>query len=468
MFQKQKSLHFTSKLSLLGLCFGFFMVMMDVTIVNVSVPSIGHQLNASLSSLQWIVNGYTLSFSCLLLSAGNLSDRFNTKKIFCIGLLGFVISSLGCGFARNTLLLICFRVLQGVFAALLVPTSLTLINRLYSNRADRAKAIGIWGALGGIAAASGPILGGLLTNFLGWPAIFYINVPIGLLGLWLTFRYVQFIRPKQTQGRKLDIFGQIVATTGIAVITFVLIEVGEIGWENPLILTGCIVFILAILLFLRIESISSHPMVPLDLFLSPNFSCSIFIGMILNIGFYGQLFILPIYFQEVRGYSALMTALAILPQPGLAAIASYLSGKLTSKIGPYKPTTIGLLVGALGFLLLSYLDDIRFSYVYIIVPLMAVGFGTAFTMPAVTVATINAVPNQRAGLASGTLNMSRQIGSLLGVALFGSIINRSNYFILNLFILNLRITLIISFFLFLCGILLNFLVRRLTYKGVLS
>lgn len=440
-----------SHLPLLALCFGFFMVIIDATIINVALPVIAQDLKGNLSDLQWIVAGYALTFACLLLTAGSLGDHIGTKQTFMAGLCLFVITSFGCGMANNFAVLILFRLLQGIGAALLVPTSLALIHASYEHPRDRAKAIGVWGGVGGIAAASGPIFGAVLATWFGWRAVFLINIPVGLLGVWLTMRYVVTIPPKKHDISHFDWGGQICSILSIASLAFGLIEAGRLGWGSTIVLVSFLVFILTFSVFLFIERRIASPMFPLHFFKINTFSVAIVVGMILNISFYGELFLLPLYLQEIRSYSILETGFALLPMTGVVAISSYFSGKVASHTGTKLPMIIGLLIGALGFLSLLLLKAQGPSYWILVLPLMALGFGIAFTMPAATIAAVSAVPENRAGLASGALNASRQIGSLLGVAIFGSIVSNMP------FVAGMHVTLILASLAFLVGCIMTFI-----------
>ncbi|HVV69250.1 MAG TPA: MFS transporter [Gammaproteobacteria bacterium] len=434
---------------LLALCLGFFMVIIDVTIVNVSLPIMQSSLGGNVSWLQWVVDGYTLTFACLLLSAGSLADRLGAKKAFQCGLLLFVLTSIGCALANAFWSLTAFRLLQGIAGAFLVPTSLALINGLYPDKKARAKAIGIWGSMGGIAAASGPILGGILTASFGWRAVFWVNVPIGLLAILLTAKYI--VHPPHNPSpiqTKFDFKGQITGIISIAALSFSLIETGNLGWSSSIVLIGFLIFFITFNAFLWIEYHTKFPMLPLGLFKSTEFSIAIVIGMIINFGLYGELFTLPLYFHQMKTYSVLQIGLAILPLTGIVTVASYVSGKVISTEGSKLPMLIGLIIGALGFAALLITDK-NTAYYWLILPLAAIGFGTAFTMPAATITAIQVAPENRAGIASGTFNASRQLGSLLGVALFGTIIASSTHFMTGM-----HITLIIGSALYFMGSLL--------------
>jgi len=401
------------------------MVIMDVTIVNVALPSMSKNLGGNISWLQWVVDGYTLTFACLLLSAGNLADRVGAKSTYLLGLILFTIASLTCGLSPNFLMLTLMRFLQGIGAALLVPTSLALINASYEHKKERAFAMGIWSAIGGIAGAAGPILGGVLVYYLGWRSVFFVNIPIGLAVFLLTKKYV--INPAPSGKGHFDLLGQSLAIISIAALAFSLIESGRMGFSSSIVIFSFVIFVVTFIAFLIVEDRSSSPMFPLHFFKSKTFSVSIVVGWILSFSSYGLFFVLTLYFQHIRNYSALATGFAFLPFLGTNSIGSYLGGKVTSNIGPRLPMIIGLFIGAVGYFILLILNK-HTPYFMMILPLIAMGFGVAFTIPGATVATVHSAPDGRAGIASGALNASRQIGSLMGVAIFGTIITLSKNF----------------------------------------
>ncbi len=413
------------QLPLVALCLGFFMIMMDATVVNTALPDIGRDLSATVSGLQWVLDGYTLIFACLLLSAGSFGDKLGARRVFLLGLVLFTAASVVCGLAPTLGVLNGARVAQGIGAALALPTSLALINASYPDRAQRARAIGVWGGLGGVAAGLGPVLGGILTSWLGWPAIFYINVPIGIAAIMLTLRYVVAPAPKTRAA--LDPLGQVLAVVTVAGLAYGLIEGGAEGWTSPVVVGAFVVAALGGVGFVAVEGHHHDPMLPLGLFRNREFTGSILIGAAINIGFYGELFLLSLYFQQVRHYSPLLAGLALLPQPGIASLASWLGGRHTARRGARPVMLIGLTVGSLGLLAMA-LSGTHSPYWLLVVPLLAIGFGTAYTMPAATAATIEAAPSGQVGIASGALNSSRQIGSTLGVAVFGTLVATTGAF----------------------------------------
>jgi DHA2 family methylenomycin A resistance protein-like MFS transporter len=251
------------RLPLVALCLGFFMIMMDATVVNTALPDIGHDLHASVSGLQWVLDGYTLIFACLLLSGGSLGDRLGSRRVFLAGLVVFTAASVACGLASTLAVLNGARVTQGVGAALTLPTSLALINASYQDRAERARAIGVWGGLGGVAAGLGPVLGGILTSWVGWSAIFYVNLPIGIAAIALTRRYVVAPAPKERTG--LDLPGQVLGVLAVAGLAYGLIEGGAQSWVSTEMVTAFGVAVLAGTGFVVVERRRREPMLPLGL-----------------------------------------------------------------------------------------------------------------------------------------------------------------------------------------------------------
>ena len=412
----------TSYKPLLALCIGYFMVMLDIMAVNVAIPDMASSMHISLANLAWIVDAYTLTFASLLLSMGNISDRYGAKKVFQTRLFIFVLASFLCGIANNYQLLIFYRLLQGASAALLVPSSLSLVNSSYSDKAETAKAIGIWATLAGIAAASGPVIGAVLTSWFNWRAIFFINIPFGIIGLLLTKKWVKTPKNKNIN-HGFDFLGQVTGILTIAILAYGLIEVGSHGWVSPVVLTSSIVFVLSFILFVSIEWIVPQPMLPLNLFRSPDFSKSIIACCLFNLVFYGELFLLPMYFHHSRSYSILLSGLAVLPQMILASLGSYLSGRTINKFGTKHIMIAGVSLGVVGFVSLFFAIKYSYDYIFFVLPLLLISAGASYTMPAATVAVIRSVVEEQTGIASGVFTACRQIGSLIGVALFGTLLS---------------------------------------------
>ncbi|MCF6776866.1 MFS transporter [Thiotrichales bacterium 19X7-9] len=442
------------KSSLSIICLGFFMVVMDVTIVNVALPSIKVALNTSMMGLEWVVDGYTLTFAAFLLIAGFLGGQYNTKRVFQFGIILFSLSSLGCGLSNSISQLVLLRVLQGIGAAFVLPNSLNLINQLSTDELQRTKLIGIWAAIGGVAAAIGPIVGGLLTELMSWRSVFLVNVPLGLICII----YIEKTIPTIILSSKrlnIDIIGQILGILSIAALAFALISVSNYGWLSAQSVIHFALFILLLIAFIYSQLKVQSPMFPIHLFKSKHFSIAMFIGLIMNIAFYGELFILPLYFHQQMGLSIAKTGFAMIPLMLVTGISSYLSSKFIQAISTKLVMMIGFFIGMIGFVSLLMVIAFQFSYLLFILPLALIGFGMAFIMPAATVVIISSVSNHYHGVASGAINMARQVGSLIGVAIFGSIITS-----VMTFTFGVEVTLMLACGLFMLGLIISLLVDQ--------
>jgi DHA2 family methylenomycin A resistance protein-like MFS transporter len=405
--------------SLAIICAGYFLVILDVTVVNVALPSIGRQLHGGVSGLQWVVDAYTLSFAGLLLAGGALAQRAGARGVFTAGLALFALCSAACGLAPSMAALVPARLMQGAAAALLVPSSLVLLQAAFPGRQARAKAFGIWGAVAGVGAAGGPIIGGLLVSTWSWRAVFYLNLPFALAALALTR---SFVPVPQRHPRGVDLAGQLLGIAALALLAGALVQAGPEGWTAPVVLAGFALAVTAGAAFVTVEHRGSDPMLPLGLLRHPALRAGTLVGLLINLGFYGQLFVMSLYFQDVRGYSALQTGLALLPQAALLTVASTVSGRLMARSGPRLPMLAGLLLGAAG-LLGTMVAGTQTPYGLLVLPMTAAGFGMALTMPAATASVMEAAPVSRGGVASGVINAARQTGALLGVALLGTVLH---------------------------------------------
>lgn len=289
------------RIAFLAVCLGYFVTILDTTIVKVALPSIRRQFGTTVSDLQWVVDGYALVFAALLLSAGALGDRMGSRRLFLVGLAIFALGSALCGAAPALWTLQAARVVQGIGAAVAVPTSLALLRHLYPDPAARARALGLWGGVAGIAAGAGPVVGGVLVSGLTWRSVFVVNVPIGLVAVLLTLRCVPEA-PRQ-QERSLDLGAQCVGIVALAALTVAFITGGASGWTSPLLPGGIVLGVIATITFIAVERRSSDPMLPLGLFASPHFSAGNAVGFLINFGFYGELFLLSLFFQQVRAYA---------------------------------------------------------------------------------------------------------------------------------------------------------------------
>jgi len=400
---------------------GFAVVTLDAQIVNVALPSIHDDFGGGLSSLQWIVSGYTLMFSSLLLFGGTIADRIGSRNAYRNGMLLFVAASVACALAPSLTLLIIARLVQGTGAALVTPTALSLIREAYDDAKARAKAIAYWGVGGSIAAAAGPILGGILTQ-VDWRLIFLINVPIGLAALAI-LRAVAHSRQRATP---IDWAGQLTAILSLGALTAAFIEGGSIGFTTLPILAALAIAVAAFAAFLRVESRRTHAMVPLELFRSRPIAISLTIAFITMLGFYGTVFLQSLYFQEQRGYSALATGVLFLPMTGMVAVASFVVAQVGHRFNRAAMIITGQLGMATGLIALAAAP--HNVPVWTVSGLMIlVGVGGAITVPPIAALILDAAPAALAGTASGVLNTFRQMGGSLGVAIFGATVNSATF-----------------------------------------
>jgi DHA2 family methylenomycin A resistance protein-like MFS transporter len=404
--------------ALLATSLGFGVVQLDVSVVNVAIKPIGADLGGGVSGLQWVVGAYTVAFAALILSAGALGDRIGARRVFVAGFTLFTVASAACGLAPALGFLIAARAVQGVGAALLVPCSLSLLNHAYRDPEERARAVGLWAAGASVALSAGPLIGGVLTSSLGWRSIFFINAPIGLAGIVLTLRFAT--ETPRAADRGIDLPGQLTAALALVALAGAMIEGGQRGFASWLVLTGFAVAAVALAAFVRIESRRRQPMLPLSLFRSRTFSASSAIGIVINVAFYGLIFVLSLYFQTTRHYSVLLTGLAFAPTTAAVFAANLLAGRL-ARIAGRRTVLAGaalLLAAGLGGLLVIGPDT---GYPTIVAQLVVVGAGLGLIVPVMTAALLGSVDRGHSGVASGTLNTARQTGSVVGVGLFGSL-----------------------------------------------
>ncbi|HEY4373886.1 MAG TPA: MFS transporter [Burkholderiales bacterium] len=400
----------------------YIVVILDTSIVNVALQRVGSSLGTGVAGLQWIVNAYTLVFASLLLSGGALGDRFAARWVYFTGLALFTFASVCCGLAPGLGSLVAARALQGAGAALLVPCSLKLLSQAYPDDGERAGAIGVWAGWGGTALAGGPLAGGVLIDMFGWRSIFLVNLPIGLLGLWLTLRIPLAEAGKGgATARRLDLSGQVAAIVALAALVAVLIEGPQAGWGAPAILGGALLSVAAGTAFIAIEARRAAPMLPLDMFRNPAFSAAALVALVGTLTVFGLIFVFSLYFQQQRGYSPLVTGLAFLPLTAVVTAGNMVSGRLTRACGAFWPVLGGLLCCAAGFAGMLPAGE-HTPYWLLALPMLAIGLGGGLLTPAATAALMAAADRSRAGIASGVLNTARQIGAALGVALFGAML----------------------------------------------
>jgi MFS transporter, DHA2 family, methylenomycin A resistance protein len=422
-------------LTLAAMSLGFGVVQLDVTIVNTALNSIGASLSGGVSDLQWVVSTYTIAFAALILTAGALGDRLGAKRIFMSGFAVFTVASLACGLAPTSTLLIVARAAQGVGAAILVPNSLALLNHAYPEARERGRAVGWWLAGASVALTAGPPIGGALIELAGWRSIFLVNLPIGLAGLWLTCRYAGDT-PRTSRG--LDWPGQAAAIGALGALAAALIEGGRLGWSDPWVMAAFGAAVILTVLFLVQESRTREPMLPLLLFRHGVFARTTLIGLLVNVPFFGLIFVFSLYFQNINGLSPLATGLAFVPMMGAVLPVNLLAPRLAERFGAPATVAAGALMSAAGCLALLGIER-GTSYWALCGQLVAMGCGIALCVPPLTSALLGSVDKSRSGVAAGVLNSARQTGSVLGVALFGSLIGQESTFLLGL-----RAALIIS------------------------
>ncbi|WP_438827930.1 MFS transporter [Streptomyces tropicalis] len=408
-----------SPAALLAVCAGYFMVILDVTIINVAVPVVGRDLSASLTGIQWITDGYTLVLAGFLMAGGALGDRLGNRRVFCSGVVVFTLASAACALAPNTFALVTARLAEGLGAALIVPGSLALLQQAYPAPAARSWAFGLWGSMAGIAASAGPLLGGLLVTTVGWRWVFLINLPVGTACLLLTLRHVT-PSPRRAD-RALDWPAQCAVVAAVALLTAALNEAGRRGWSDPAVLAGLALAAAAAAAFVARERLARAPALPLTLLRSREMSGGAVIGLLFNFGFYGMVFTASLYFQHDRGFSALAAGAALFPAVAMTMFASVVSGRLSRRTGHRPLVVSGMVLAALGLggWAVAGADA---AYALLVAPMMAAGFGTSFALTGSTATVMGAAPPEYSGAASALFNTTRQIGSATGVALGGSLL----------------------------------------------
>lgn len=403
----------------LATSFGFLLVQLDVSIVNVALAAIGDGLQIGMSGLQWVVDAYSLTFAAFLLLAGSLSDRIGARRVFIAGFALFMAASLGCGVAPTIGVMITARLVQGLAAALMVPSSLALLNHACgSEAAVRHRAVGLWTAAGSVGLALGPVAGGLLIGTIGWRAIFLVNLPVGVAGLWLTLRRVPDVRGGQGH---FDHAGQILGIIGLFAMAGAAIEAGQQGWTSEVGLGGLGLAVMALTAFLFVENRASHPMLPLGFFRNSAFSAALAIGAVINFTVYGTLFLTSLLLQHEWSFGAVETGWVFLPCTAVVGAANVWAGSAARYHGTRRLMALGLLVGAAGFATLA-IGAPNGSVALVILGLVLMGAGIGTAVPAMTSTLLGTVPKARGGVASGVLNTVRQAAGALGVAVFGALI----------------------------------------------
>jgi MFS transporter, DHA2 family, methylenomycin A resistance protein len=415
----------SSALTLAAMSLGYGVVQLDVTIVNTALDSIGASLGGGVTELQWVVNAYTIAFAAFILTAGALGDRLGARRVFMTGFALFTAASLACALSPNAGILVVSRCVQGLAAAILVPNSLALLSHAYHDERARGRAVAVWAAGASLALTAGPFLGGTLIALVGWRSIFLVNLPIGLAGLWLTFRYAE--ETTRLPQREVDLAGQIAAVVALGALAGSLIEGGALGWRNPLVITGFLVAAVVAALFARQEASAPQPMLPLSLFRHRMFAVTALVGLLVNVAVYGLIFVFSLYFQEINGLSPFATGLAFVPMLAAVLPVNLLAPHLAERIGARATIAVGAAVSAIGcFAMLNIAAGT--SFWALCVQMIAISGGLGLLVPPLTSTLLGSVEKSRSGIAAGVLNATRQTGSVLGVALFGSLVGRPGAF----------------------------------------
>ena len=399
-----------------------FMAYLDSTILNIALPTLQADLHTSLSGLQWVADAYLLVLTALLLLAGSLADRFGRRRLFTIGLFGFSLGSLLCSLAPNTGSLIALRMLQALGGSMLVPVSLSIVRNTFTDERERARALGIWSGIFGLAAACGPVVGGVLVSEVGWRSVFWVNVPIGVAMMLAARRYLPESRAPHP--RRLDVPGQLLMIIFLGTLTYAVIQGPDYGWGSARILTLFATSAAALAAFVAVERRRAEPLLELRFFRSLPFCGASVIAVLSFIVLAGFLFVITLYLQQVRGYSPLGAGLALLPATVVMALAAPAAGALVGRRGPRIPLVAsGAAIAAGGAALLGLSPAT--SYPWLALAMAVLGAGLGLVNPPITNTGVSGMPPSQAGVASAVISVTRQFGSVLGVAVMGAMLTAS-------------------------------------------
>jgi EmrB/QacA subfamily drug resistance transporter len=400
-------------------CLSLLIVGLDSTIVNVALPSIQQSLHASVSGLQWTIDAYTLVLASLLMLSGSTADRFGRRRVFQAGLLLFTVGSLLCSVAPGLGWLVAFRVVQAVGGSMLNPVALSIITNTITDRRERARALGVWGAVMGLSLALGPVIGGLLVSSVGWRAIFWLNIPVGIAAILLTRFFVP--ESRASRGRRFDPPGQALVIVMLATLTYALIEGPQRGWASALIVSLFVVAVAAAAALVLVEHRREQPLLDVRFFRSAPFTGATVIAVAAFAAFAGFLFMNSLYLQDVRGFTALHAGLLTLPMAAMIALFAPVSGRLVASRGPRTPLVLAGLAVAIGALLLVRLGP-HTSVGYLIASYVIFGIGLGFVNAPISNTAVSGMPIEQAGVAASVASTSRQVGATLGVAITGSLV----------------------------------------------
>jgi EmrB/QacA subfamily drug resistance transporter len=398
-------------------CLSLFIVGLDATIVNVALPSIQRDLHAPVSGLQWTVDAYTLVVASFLLLSGSTADRVGRRRIFQAGLGLFTLGSLLCSLAPSLGWLVAFRMLQALGGSMLNPVAMSIITNTFTDRAERARAIGVWGAVWGVAMAFGPIAGGALVTSVGWRGIFWVNIPVGIAAIILTALFVP--ESRAARARRLDAVGQLLVILTLAPLTYGIIEAPASGWTSAKILSAFALALVALTSLIIYEPRQREPLIELRFFRSAPFSGATVIAICAFAALGGFLFLNTLYLQDVRGYSPLHAGLYMLPLAAMTVLLAPLSGRIVAARGPRLPIVVGGIATLAGGIMLTRLSPST-PVSWLIPSYLVFGIGAGMVNPPITNTAVSGMPVSQAGVAAGIASTSRQVGTALGVAIAGS------------------------------------------------
>jgi EmrB/QacA subfamily drug resistance transporter len=400
-------------------CAAFFMTILDVSIVNVALPSIGRSLHFSRDGLQWVITAYAITFGGFLLLGGRAADFLGRRRVFLVGVVIFTLASFLCGLAWSSGVLIASRAVQGFGAALITPAALSIITTAFEEGAERNKALGIWGAIGGSGAAVGVLAGGILTKYAGWEWIFFVNVPVGALAFVLAIRYVH--ESKAQRVPTPDWAGAVTVTSGLALLVYAVSNAPAHGWGSSWTITRLVASALLLIGFLAIEARAKDPLMPFHIFRVRTVAGANVAGLLLGAMVFANFFILTLYVQDVLGWSALKTGVTFIATAGSAVVWAGVAQALTTRIGAKIVMAIGFVAMIIALVLYTQIP-VHATYTRDLLPgYLLMGFGLPFAFVPVSIAALAGVKSDEAGLASGLINTAQQIGGAVGVAVASSV-----------------------------------------------
>jgi EmrB/QacA subfamily drug resistance transporter len=407
-------------IALILLCVAQFVVVLDASIVNVALPTIGDALHFSESDLPWVVNAYVLTFGGFLLLGGRMADLLGRRRVFMAGLVLFALASLAGGLAQNSGELIAARAVQGLGAAILSPAALSIVTTTFRDGAERNKALGVWGAVAGSGGAAGVLLGGVLTDGLGWEWVLWVNVPIGLIAAAIAPTLIAESR-SEADTRNFDVAGAVSITAGLSILVYALVDANNAGWGSTRTISLLAVSVALIAAFVAIERRSAAPLVPFSIFRLRTLTGANVVGLMVGASLFSMFFFISLYMQQVLGYSAIKAGVSYLPLAVSIILSAGIASQLVTKVG-FKPIlAAGMVFIGTGLLWFSQISPNGTFASDILGPSLFAAVGLGFAFVPVTIAAVSGVPDREAGLASGLINTSQQIGGALGLAVLAAI-----------------------------------------------